>query len=262
MDDLVNTVEMYLKSVLELEEEGVVPLRARISERLEQSGPTVSQTVARMERDHLVVVSTERHVELTELGRRRAMSVMRKHRLAETFLSEVVGLDWEEIHDEACRLEHVMSDRVEARLAQLLDEPAVSPYGNPIPDARVHEAPQLPPDVVNAMTLVAARRSGGSGSPVAGRSGADAAAGAGRDGEVRARVRWIGEPIQVDHALLRQLRQTGVLPGATGTFTGHGPGLIARMDGSDQELELPHEFAVHVFVTESGAGPDAVSPAA
>jgi DtxR family Mn-dependent transcriptional regulator len=229
MDDLVNTVEMYLKAVLELEEENVVPLRARISERLEQSGPTVSQTVGRMERDGLVVVSTERHVELTAAGRRRAMSVMRKHRLAETFLGEVVGLDWEQIHDEACRLEHVMSDRVESRLVELLHSPTRSPYGNPIPRHGDVREPALPADVVNLMALAA------------------------RGERANARVCWIGEPLQVDHVLLKQLRQTGLLPGAVGTFTGHGPGVIARMHGSDQELELPHEFAVHIFVTETAA---------
>jgi DtxR family Mn-dependent transcriptional regulator len=231
MDDLVNTVEMYLKAVLELEEENIVPLRARISERLEQSGPTVSQTVARMERDGLVVVSTERHVELTPLGRQRAMSVMRKHRLAETFLSDVVGLDWEQIHDEACRLEHVMSDRVENRLMELLKEPSRSPYGNPIPRPEEIREPDLPNDIVNLMMLVA-----------------------GRD-VVHAKVRWIGEPLQVDHVLLKQLRQTGLLPGSSGAFTSHGPGVIARMDGSDQELELPHEFAAHIFVTEKSRRP-------
>src|SRR5690348_8588542 len=83
LHDLVDTTEMYLRTILELEEEGVVPLRARIAERLHQSGPTVSQTVARMERDGLVSVASDRHLELTDEGRRLATRVMRKHRLAE-----------------------------------------------------------------------------------------------------------------------------------------------------------------------------------
>src|SRR5215216_629584 len=95
VSDLIDTTEMYLRTILELEEEGVVPLRARIAERLHQSGPTVSQTVARMERDGLVTVEGDRHLELTPAGRHRAVGVMRKHRLAERLLTDVIGLDWE-----------------------------------------------------------------------------------------------------------------------------------------------------------------------
>ncbi|MGH3427456.1 MAG: metal-dependent transcriptional regulator, partial [Mycobacteriales bacterium] len=107
MSDLIDTTEMYLRTILELEEEGVVPLRARIAERLHQSGPTVSQTVARMERDTLVRVEGDRHLELTETGRHRAVAVMRKHRLAELLLVNVIGLEYEIAHIEACRWEHV-----------------------------------------------------------------------------------------------------------------------------------------------------------
>lgn len=131
--DLIDTTEMYLRTVYELEEEGVVPLRARIAERLGQSGPTVSQTVARMERDGLLHVADDRHLQLTETGRSEAIGVMRKHRLAERLLADVIGLDWEDVHIEACRWEHVMSDAVERRILALLDKPLVCPHGNPIP---------------------------------------------------------------------------------------------------------------------------------
>src|SRR5438876_1632483 len=133
VNDLIDTTEMYLKTIFELEEEGVVPLRARIAERLEQSGPTVSQTVARMERDGLVRVADDRHLQLTDHGREKATRVMRKHRLAERLLLDVIGLEWEYVHDEACRWEHVMSDRVERKLLGMLADPRESPYGNPIP---------------------------------------------------------------------------------------------------------------------------------
>lgn len=133
MKDLVDTTEMYLRTIYDLEEEGVVPLRARIAERLEQSGPTVSQTVARMERDGLLQVAGDRHLELTEKGRNLAVSVMRKHRLAERLLVDIIGLDWDQVHAEACRWEHVMSEDVERRLVEVLNNPTTSPYGNPIP---------------------------------------------------------------------------------------------------------------------------------
>ena len=127
MSDLIDTTEMYLRTIFELEEEGIVPLRARIAERLGQSGPTVSQTVARMERDGLLSVEGDRHLELSEAGRAMATRVMRKHRLAECLLVEVIGLQWEDVHAEACRWEHVMSERVERRILELLDNPTVSP---------------------------------------------------------------------------------------------------------------------------------------
>lgn len=133
MNDLVDTTEMYLKTVFELEEQGIPALRARIAERLSQSGPTVSQTVARMQRDGLLVLENDRHLELTELGRERATTVMRKHRLAERLLQDVIGLEWADVHVEACRWEHVMSDDVERRLVDLLGHPQLDPYGNPIP---------------------------------------------------------------------------------------------------------------------------------
>lgn len=131
--DLIDTTEMYLRTVYELLEEGVPPLRARIAERLHQSGPTVSQTVARMERDGLLVVEEDRHIKLTPTGAKLARDVMRKHRLAECLLTEVIGLEWDKVHEEACRWEHVISLDVERRLVEILDSPTYSPYGNPIP---------------------------------------------------------------------------------------------------------------------------------
>lgn len=131
--DLVDTTEMYLRTIYELEEEGITPLRARIAERLEQSGPTVSQTVARMERDGLVVVANDRSLQMTDQGRALAVAVMRKHRLAERLLTDVIGLDIHRVHDEACRWEHVMSEEVERHIVTLLDSVDRSPFGNPIP---------------------------------------------------------------------------------------------------------------------------------
>jgi len=132
-DGLIDTTEMYLRTVLELEEEGIVPLRARIAERLGQSGPTVSQTVARMERDGLLHVAKDRHLALTETGRTLAMRVMRKHRLAECLLVSIIKLPGEEARIEACRWEHVISESVERRLFELLGHPDRCPHGNPIP---------------------------------------------------------------------------------------------------------------------------------
>src|SRR3954470_8575572 len=157
MTDLVDTTEMYLRTILDLEEEGIVPLRARISERLGHSGPTVSQTIGRMERDGLVHVEGDRHLSLSAEGRSRAMHVMRKHGRAERLLADVIGLDWAYVHDEACRWEHVMSEQVERRVLELLDHPTESPYGNPIPglaELGVKSAPAFMDGVINLVELV------------------------------------------------------------------------------------------------------------
>jgi DtxR family transcriptional regulator, Mn-dependent transcriptional regulator len=228
LTDLIDTTEMYLRTILELEEENIVPLRARISERLGHSGPTVSQTVGRMERDGLVVVSGDRHLELTEAGRRKAVSVMRKHRLAERLLSDVIGLDWELVHEEACRWEHVMSDQVELRILDMLDHPRESPYGNPIPglDAFGEEATApFTKGVVNIVTLVH-----------------------GAVGPQRKTIRRLGEPAQTDPELLLQLKQSGVVPGNTAAFSSAGSYVLVEVEGFEQGLELPNEVASHIFV--------------
>src|SRR5262249_57898155 len=123
----VDTTEMYLRTIYDLEEEGVTPLRARIAERLDQSGPTVSQTVSRMERDGLLHVAGDRHLELTDKGRALAIAVMRKHRLAERLLVDVIGLPWEEVPAEACRWEHGMSEELGRRPGKGLKKPAHTP---------------------------------------------------------------------------------------------------------------------------------------
>ncbi|TDB74726.1 MULTISPECIES: metal-dependent transcriptional regulator [unclassified Micromonospora] len=220
--DLVDTTEMYLRTILELEEEGVPPLRARIAERLRQSGPTVSQTVARMERDGLLTVEGDRHLTLTPLGRSTAVSVMRKHRLAELLLVNVIGMPYEEAHEEACRWEHVMSDAVEKRVYDLLNRPTRSPYGNPIPG--LEELGSEPnTDPVEAERNLAFP---GLSGPVV--------------------VRRICESVQTDADVLRQLHAAGVDPGATVTVAQERDGVF--IDRSGERIRLPREVASRVFV--------------
>lgn len=133
MDGLIDSTEMYLRTVLELEEEGIPALRARLTERLDLSAPSVSEGVGRLQRDGLVELAGDRTVQLTAAGREIATHVMRKHRLAERLLVDVLGLEREFVHEEACRWEHVISDRVEQKLIDFLGSPTTSPYGNPIP---------------------------------------------------------------------------------------------------------------------------------
>jgi DtxR family Mn-dependent transcriptional regulator len=223
VNDLVDTTEMYLKTILELEEEGVTPLRARIAERLHQSGPTVSQTVNRMERDGLLTVEGDRHLHLTDAGRAHAISVMRKHRLAELLLVNVIGLPYEEAHEEACRWEHVMSAAVEAKVWEMLGRPTRSPYGNPIPGLAEFDqaaAPLVPGDGERNLAFP------------------------GLTGAVT--VKRICESVQTDAGVLRQLHAAGVDPGATVVVAQDRDEVLVGQSGD--QIRLPREVASRVFI--------------
>jgi DtxR family transcriptional regulator, Mn-dependent transcriptional regulator len=227
MTDLVDTTEMYLRTILDLEEEHIVPLRARISERLGHSGPTVSQTIARMERDGLVTVEGDRHLALTDEGRSKATHVLRKHRLAERLLADVIGLDWAYVHDEACRWEHVMSEQVERRVLEMLNHPTESPYGNPIPGlAELGDTP--------ASRFMDGVRS------IVDLAPTDA-------GEIKVTIRRLAEPVQFEPELLQQLQSAGVMPGASATVSTIGSYVVVQVDGFAEGLELPVEVAVHIY---------------
>lgn len=220
MTDLVDTTEMYLRTILDLEEEQIVPMRARISERLGHSGPTVSQTVARMERDGLVVVEPDRRLNLTEDGRALAIRVSRKHRLAERLLADVIGLDWSLVHDEACRWEHVMSEQVERQIFQLLGQPQQSPYGTPIPGLE-----ELGVDA-DASFLDGLKRAS--------------------DVNGTATVRLLAEPLQFDIEVLRMLSDAGITPGADVEIDSGPAG--ASITGPQGTIELDADLAAHLYV--------------
>lgn len=239
---LIDTTEMYLRTVFELTEEGVVPLRARIAERLAQSGPTVSETVARMERDGLLFVEQNRRLALTSEGEALATRVMRKHRLAECLLVDVIGLPWEDVHIEACRWEHVISDNVERRLAELLHYPVRCPHGNVIPGLAELGVPATAVDGAEAaahepdMAMTAITEAV----------------------PAHVVVQRISEQLQSDAALMLKLKNIGIQPGREVTLvvgsddvrvTGAG-----RLNGI--EAALPREVASHLFVVESVESPE------
>ncbi|HVX55618.1 metal-dependent transcriptional regulator [Nocardioides sp.] len=225
MSDLIDTTEMYLRTIYELVEEGIVPLRARIAERLHQSGPTVSQTVARMERDGLLTVEGDRHLQLTAEGTRLAVRVMRKHRLAERLLTDVIGLDWELVHEEACRWEHVMSENVEKRLLKLLDQPTESPYGNPIPGLDELGADPVDEEFMTGVESLSRVASAEKGTVL---------------------VRRISEEMQKDETLMSALRRVGALPDRTVTVVATAEGVLLGSGG--ETAEIVPEAAEHIFV--------------
>jgi len=213
---------MYLRTIFELEEEGITALRARIAERLEQSGPTVSQTVARMERDGLVTLHDDRHLQLTDAGRIIAEQVMRRHRLAECMLVEMLQVPMSQVHEEACRWEHVMSEFVENRILELLNRPTHSPFGNPIPGiANVSTGDLL------SLEKVALSLSQGA--------------------NIQVTIQRLAEPIQDLPHVLEQVFSAGVTPGSKVTVTNSGTAVDLQTERGGCALDF--KSAAAVFVT-------------
>ncbi|WP_066912651.1 metal-dependent transcriptional regulator [Millisia brevis] len=224
MDKLVDTVDTFLKVVLECRESGVAPLRARLAERANQSGASASGTVGRMTRDGLLDPAGGKHLSLTPAGLRRAISVLRKHRLAECLLADVIGLDWIEVHAEASQWEHVIGDSAAARLTDVLGNPTHSPYGNPIPKpGAVRWPPRNPPGAATLLDLAATATSPTSG-----------------------RILWITERAQCDAATLGTLFHRGVLPNATGTVEPCGPFVRFVLDSRSGAVDLPRAVAAQI----------------
>ena len=211
--DLIDSTEMYLRTVLELEEEGIPALRARLSERLGLSAPSISEGVARLGSQGLMQLAADRTVQLTDVGRARAEQVMRKHRLAERLLVDVLGLEHEYVHEEACRWEHVISDRVEQRLVEFLGNPTTSPYGNPIP---------------------------GSG------EGFDDIVALAEVGAEVVRVHSISEHLQADADVMHVLHEYGMIAGERAEVARHHGGVVLTLAG--QRIELSADAARFVYV--------------
>ncbi len=217
MTPLIDATEMYLRTVWELEEEGITPIRARLVERLGVSAPAVSETVAKLVDEGLLRIGADRTLSLTDEGNRIALSVMRKHRLAERLLTDVIGVPWEASHNEACRWEHVISDDVEGYIENLLGHPATCPHGNPIP-AR---------------------------GDVAERERLHTAAEAAKE-ELRVDVARLSELVQADTDLMGTLRESGIVPGAVVSLRTEGGAVLAETD--DGVVELPAKAADLVYV--------------
>lgn len=220
MSHLIDTTEMFLKVIYELNEYGRVATRARIGERLGQAAPSVSQTIARMERDGLLVLESDKRISLTPLGSGMATAVMRKHRLAERLLHEVLGLAWANCHDEACEWEHVISDEAEVAIARKLSDVERDPYGNPIP--KVGHESRIPDNWV----------------PVS--DGAPAGA----------VLVAIGEIAQASPGLLHTIWDAGIRIGESIVVTIEGDALHMRAAALPVNVALPAEAARNIFVTQ------------
>jgi DtxR family transcriptional regulator, iron-dependent repressor len=212
-------VEEYLETMLGLDEEGVPVIQARIAERLGRSAPSVSEMLDRLTDDGYVT-REGRRLSLTESGRSLAEKVVRKHRLAERLLVDVIGLEWHKVHREAGRWEHVISDDVEARLIELLGDPATCPHGNPIPGSH------SPAPAVETRPL------------------ADV-----REGETVRLVR-ISEEVETNLGSLELLGEGGFIPGAVARVGGRDPegAVEVTVDGGNEAIRVSRDLSGRLFV--------------
>lgn len=134
-ESLSATVEEYLETIYNMAMEDEVVIGARLAQKFGVSAPTVTEMLKRLVRDGYIEMDQRRQVTLTEQGIAAAEAVLRRHRLTERFLVDMLGLQWHQVHEEACRLEHFISGTVEARVMSSLNQPTTCPHGNPIPGA-------------------------------------------------------------------------------------------------------------------------------
>jgi DtxR family Mn-dependent transcriptional regulator len=209
-------LEEYLEAIHELEEEGAKVIQARLAERVGHSAPSVSEMVRRL-RSEGYITGDGRALSLTRRGREVAESVVRKHRLAERLLTDVIGLPWERAHLEACRWEHVISDEVEARLVTLLHNPSTCPHGNPIPGTAVSTRVTWPLADVAVGDVVTLRR--------------------------------VTEQIELDMEQLSYLADHGFTPGVEATVSGRAPDGTLTLDVAGDALALGPSLASCLFVS-------------
>ena len=210
-------LEEYLEAIHELEEEGTQVIQARLAERVGHSAPAVSETIRRLKADGYVTVE-DRSVQLTGKGRARAESVVRKHRLAELLLTEVIGLPWHKAHVEACRWEHVISDEVEDRLVELLGHPTTCPHGNPIPGSGALAVRGL-------MALSSVQ------------------------GGEQVRLQRVTEQVEIDLEALEYLSEAGFVPGADATVTSRAPDGTLTLALGEHSFALGPVLARQLYVT-------------
>jgi DtxR family Mn-dependent transcriptional regulator len=212
-----DATEEYLETILELEEEGIVPIRARLVERLGVSAPSVSEQVNRLVDGGYTELLDDRSLRLTSKGRELATSVVRRHRLAERLLVDVIGLEWEKVHREADRWEHAISADVEAKLVELLGDPATCPHGNPIPGSkRKSTTADHTPLVESAPGPVTIAR--------------------------------ISEKLELDDAALRLLADAALIPGEHAVVVAVAPSGVTITSGSGEHV-VPDAVARLMWVT-------------
>lgn len=202
--------EEYCECIFELHEDDLDVIQARIAERLDVSRASVSQMIDKMTKAGLVETVGTR-IQLTSEGLALASTVVRRHRLAERFLTDVLGLSWAEAHHEAGKWEHVMSDSVETAMNRLLGAPTTCPHGNPIPGSLYVDPDARPLGTLSTGTEFTISR--------------------------------IPEELEFTPGLLEFLETSSILPGQRGRVAS------AARDGSMRVDIDGHEIAVDAFAS-------------
>ncbi len=211
--------EEYCETIFELAEDDLDVIQARIADRLEISRPAVSEMIRRMQTEGLVEEG-KGTIRLTPRGHALAETVVRRHRLAECFLTDILGLSWAEAHQEAGKWEHVISPAVEKAMMRVLEQPTTCPHGNPIPGSG-YEAP----DMVTLDTLEVGREF---------------------------TVQRIPEELEFQPGMLEFLEEARVTPGSTGTVTARSPDGTATLDVEGGPVGLSDYAVSRILVTVAG----------
>jgi DtxR family Mn-dependent transcriptional regulator len=212
------TVEDYLQVIYNMEREGRTVIAARLAEKIGVAAPTVWATLQRMRRDDLVRLNERKEIGLSDRGLEAAESIIRRHRLAECLLTDLLGLPWHEAHEEAHRIEHAISPRVEEQILAVLGRPATCPHGNPIPGVATGPPPATSPldSVAEGVEVV---------------------------------VENISEDAEEDAQLLQYLQRNGLVPGARLRVVEVAPynaTITVELDGTRVALGMPVAAVIHV----------------
>lgn len=207
--------EEYCEAIWELREDDIEVIQARIAERLEVSRPAVSEMIRRMEAEKLIKVGSS--ITLTPSGVTLAERVVRRHRLAERFLTDMLGLSWADAHAEAGKWEHVISEPVELALARVLGDPTTCPHGNPIPGADYQAPDSLPLSSLSVGTTFTITR--------------------------------IPEELEFAVGMLDFLEENSLRPGHSGTLTVLSPDGTATVDIDGAFVGVPAYATDRILVT-------------
>ena len=226
------TVEEYLETIYNISMEGEVVIGARLADRFCVAAPTVTEMLKRLVRNGYIEMDNKRHVTLTEAGNKAAEAVLRRHRLTERFLVDMLGMQWHEVHEEACRLEHFISGAVEARVIANLNNPLTCPHGNPIPGSVPNARNYLKDHCAVRLSTIS-------------------------EG-MQAIILCISEVVEDEEALIRYLHDKRLTPGTRLTvvsLAGEGePGQSKRVESvtlclDDREVSISKTIASKLWVT-------------
>lgn len=212
------TIEEYLEAIYIMQSEASSVISARVAERIGVSAPTMTDTLKRMIKQGYIAVDRRKEISLTDKGREAAESLVRRHRLSERWLTDVLGLDWAKAHQEACKLEHAISSEVEERLSKALDDPSTCPHGNPIPGSSYKAVPGSIP--LNQV----------------------------KDGDEITVIR-VSQTAEEDHRFLEYLQRNAIIPGAALKVVEVAPwaGTVTVSCG-DGAVAIGLQAAAHIWV--------------